>query len=249
MPIAIMGAMPEEIDALKPFIQSARLTKRAGREFFHGDLFGKEAVIVFSRWGKVASASTATELINTFGVSSIVLIGIAGNVSNLSIGDMVVATDCVQHDLDSRPFFPVTQVPMLGISALPTDDAMRNSLSKACEIAARESDHWLDAGLRQATGIARPHVRQGRMATGDQVVISESQRVQILERVPGVLCVDMESAAVAQVAYEHGVQFGCVRVISDGADDRVAHTVGPFLGGLASAYTIAIVRRWLTSNS
>ncbi len=249
MPIAIMAAMPEEIDALKPFMRAARLTKRAGREFFHGDLFGREAIIVFSRWGKVASASTATELIHSFSVTSIVLIGIAGSVSDLGAGDMVVATDCVQHDLDPRPFFPVTQVPMLGISALPTDDLLRGSLMAACQSAAAESREWLEDLLRSSAGITRPGVKAGRMATGDQVVSTEAQRAQVLERAPGSLCVDMESAAVAQVAYEHSVPFGCVRVISDGADERIAHTVAPFLGGLASAYTVAIVRKWLTSNS
>ena len=248
MPIAIMAAMPEEIDALKPFIQSARLTKRAGREFFHGDLFGMETVIVFSRWGKVASASTATELINSFNVSSIVLIGIAGSVSELRIGDMVVATDCVQHDLDPRPFFPVTQIPMLGISSLPTDGLLRDSLFQACQNASLESNEWLEDSLRGSTEIARPGVEVGRMATGDQVVSTAQQRAQVLERAPGSLCVDMESAAVAQVAHEHGVSFGCVRIISDRADEAVPNTVVPFLGGLASAYTIAIVRRWLTSN-
>ncbi len=243
-----MAAMPEEIDALKPFIRSARLLRRAGREYFHGELFGQETVTVFSRWGKVASASTATELINSFSVSSIMLIGIAGSVSHLNIGDIVVATDCVQHDLDPRPFFPVTQVPMLGICALPTDDAMRHSLAAVCESAARESNQWLDETLRHTTGITRPSVWQGRMATGDQVVSSEGQRLRVVENAPGSLCVDMESAAVAQVAFEHAIPFGCVRVISDGADERIAHTVAPFLGGLASAYTVAIVRRWLTSN-
>lgn len=244
-----MAAMPEEIDALKPFMKSAGLLRRAGREYFHGELFGKEAVAVFSRWGKVASASTATELINSFNVSSILLIGIAGSVSHLCIGDIVIATDCVQHDLDPRPFYPVTQVPMLGISALPTDAALRGSVASACEGAARESEQWLDASLRKSTGISCPRVWEGRMATGDQVVSSTLQRAQVMENAPGSLCVDMESAAVAQVAFEHGVAFGCVRVISDGADERIAHTVAPFLGGLASAYTVAIVRRWLTSNS
>ena len=138
---------------------------------------------------------------------------------------------------------------MLGISALPTDEVLRVSLARACESAAKESDQWLDAGLGHSTGITAPKVWQGRMATGDQVVTTEHQRMQILERAPGSLCVDMESAAVAQVAFEHGVPFGCVRIVSDGADERIAHTVAPFLGGLASAYTIAIVRRWLTSNS
>ena len=249
MPIAIMAAMPEEIDALKPFMLKPRKVMRAGREYLHGELFGRDVVIVFSRWGKVASASTATELILSYQVSSITLIGIAGSVSSLNIGDIVVATDCVQHDLDSRPFFPVTHVPMLGISRLPTEPRLRATLVAACESCAGLCEQWLNADLRDKAQIARPRVVLGRMATGDQVISSQEQRAQVLQRVPDALTVDMESAAVAQVAFEHQVPFGCVRIISDGADDLIAHSVAPFLGGLASAYTIAIVRRWLTSNS
>ena len=114
MPLGVMGAMPEEIDALLPQIREQRAFDRAGRRFIHGSVHGVAIVVVFSRWGKVAAASTATELIVAHGVDRLVFSGVAGSLrEDVMVGDVVVATSLSQHDLDASPFFPPRMLPPL----------------------------------------------------------------------------------------------------------------------------------------
>lgn len=241
-----MGAMPEEIDALLARFDRRGVRERAGRVFHSGRLNGREVVIVFSRWGKVASASTVTELILEHDVGAVVFFGIAGGLSGVSRGDVVVATALVQHDLDASPFFPPLHVPMLGIAELPVDEGMSKALAAAAErfvvdrLRADAPGHLL-----QQAALGEPRVRRGVIASGDQVIFSRRTRDMVCARVPRALCVEMEGAAVAQVCHEHGVPFACVRTISDVADDQGGEHVKPFLHGLAGAYTRGIVTAWL----
>ncbi len=241
-----MGAMPEEIDALLATLDRRGVRERAGRMFHVGRLHGREVVIVFSRWGKVASASTATELILEHDVGSVIFFGIAGGLDGVSRGDVVVATGLVQHDLDASPFFPPLHVPMLGLAELPVDEGMSRSLAAAAErftvdrLQADAPRHLLDQAA-----LGEPRVRRGLIASGDQVIFSRRSRDMVRARVPEALCVEMEGASVAQVCHEHGVPFACVRTISDVADDQGGEHVKPFLHGLAGVYTRGIVAAWM----
>ncbi len=241
-----MGAMPEEIDALVSHLKCRETRERAGRTFHVGTLHGREVVIVFSRWGKVASASTATELILEHGIGAAVFFGIAGGLDGVSRGDVVVATSLVQHDLDASPFFPPLHVPMLGISSLPVDEAMSRAIAKAAERFVVERLRVdAPAQLLAEAAVGEPRVRRGVIASGDQVIFSRHTRDMVRARAPEAVCVEMEGAAVAQVCHEHGVPFACVRTISDVADDQGGEHVKPFLRGLAGAYTRGIVGAWL----
>jgi adenosylhomocysteine nucleosidase len=132
MPLAILGAMPEEISALTALIPSPRITSRAGRDFVQGTLGTTPVVVAFSRWGKVAAASTAAELVLDHRADRIVFCGVAGGlIPALRIGDVVVADHLFQHDLDASPFYAPTQIPLLGVSALPTDPAMSAAMLAA----------------------------------------------------------------------------------------------------------------------
>src|SRR5450631_2031071 len=101
MKIGILGALPEEIDRLHADLKHVKETMVGGRSYLSGELLGFDCVIVFSRWGKVAAASTATVLIDRFGVDLVVFLGVAGAaVPHLQVGDIVIADTLVQHDLD-----------------------------------------------------------------------------------------------------------------------------------------------------
>jgi adenosylhomocysteine nucleosidase len=249
-PLGIMAAMPEEINALMTELSDVQVRTRAGREFRTGLLFGRRVVLVFSRWGKVASASTATELILDHGVSAVAFFGIAGGLGKVHRGDIVVATGLVQHDLDASPYFPPTHVPMLGVRELPVDLELSASLQSA---AAGFLTHDLvrDAPppLLAAAEVAQPRVHRGVIASGDQVIFTSAARERVLNAVPNALCVEMEGAAVAQVCFEHGVAFACVRTISDGADESGDEHIKPFFHGLAGVYTHGVVKRWLGRNA
>src|SRR3954451_16051531 len=100
--IGILGAMHEEISAIKEILILNKETTIAERIYYEGRINDTEVVLVFSRWGKVASASTTTTLINKFKVDFILFTGVAGAVSELlNIGDIVVGSGLYQHDMDA----------------------------------------------------------------------------------------------------------------------------------------------------
>src|SRR5262245_50810337 len=95
---------------------------KGARIYSHGSLYGKDAILVCSRWGKVASASTATTLIETGDVDLILFTGVAGAISaDLRIGDVVIGNRLVQHDLDARPLYSRYEVPQLEVDHFPVE--------------------------------------------------------------------------------------------------------------------------------
>ena len=100
--VAIVSAMREEMRALLPVLQDARIEQRAGREFHIGRLDGREAVLVLSGIGKVAAATTTSLLIDRFDVRALLLTGVAGGLgADVKIGDVVIARTLLQHDMDA----------------------------------------------------------------------------------------------------------------------------------------------------
>jgi nucleoside phosphorylase len=133
MPIGIMAAMQEEIDTLLKELSAGSQVVNEGRRTYHsGHLWGAPVVIVFSRWGKVAAATTATDLISDFCVSEILFTGVAGAAQpGLRVGDIVVGARLWQHDMDARPLFPQYDIPLLGRSWFASDEKRRNQLLQA----------------------------------------------------------------------------------------------------------------------
>lgn len=245
--LGIVGAMKEEVSALAQALSVPTTTKVAGREFLAGNLFGQPAVVVESRWGKVSAATTATHLISTFKVDAVVFTGVAGAVSpSLRIGDIVVARDLYQHDLDASPLFKPMEIPGLGIVAVKSDEELSQWLHAACQ---RFVQSWIRedvaAGARKAFGIEVPQVLMGDIATGDQFFSNAADVARLRERVPTAACVEMEGAAVAQVCHEHNVPFGMVRTISDNADHTAAPDFSRFLTSIAARYALGIMRSFI----
>ena len=119
--IGVLGAMQQEIALLlqnMKNVQERNLGEGKGaRTYWHGFLYGKDSTLVFSRWGKVASASTVTTLIDVAEVDLILFTGVAGAISlDLEIGDVVIGSQLMQHDLDARPLYGRYEVPQLEIS-------------------------------------------------------------------------------------------------------------------------------------
>src|SRR5207302_2739075 len=102
--LAIMGAMPDEVRHLVHELREVQTLVRGNRAYHRGTLWGHDTVVVFSHWGKVASAMTATTLVGELGAERLIFTGVAGGIDPaLRVGDVVVATRLVQHDLDARP--------------------------------------------------------------------------------------------------------------------------------------------------
>jgi len=229
--ILILSAMPEELSAITASVDSPSTHRSGSREVTQGTISGKPVSLAFSRWGKVAAASTAAHLITALRPTRVVFTGIAGALrDDLSIGDIVFAKELFQHDLDASPFFPPTHIPLLDRSGLTTDAPMTGRLREA---------------LLRAQGERAPRTWIADIATGDQVIGRPGQRERVLSVVPHAACVEMEGAAVAQVCHEFGLPFACVRMISDRADESLAPSEVFALARRSGEHAAAMLREWL----
>ena len=112
-PIAIVSAMHEELRALLPALGLVRVVRLGGREFHCGSVHGHAVVLVLSGIGKVAAATTAALLIHEFKARALVFTGVAGGLRpGVKVGDVVVAQQLLQHDMDASPLFPRFEVPL-----------------------------------------------------------------------------------------------------------------------------------------
>lgn len=239
-PLAILSALAEEQSALILQLQGARSAQHAGRTFWLGELEGHSVILATSRIGKVSAAITALQLIEAFGARSIVFTGVAGGVGpGVAVGDVVVASSFLQHDMDCSPLFPRYEIPLYGRAVLTPDADLTEGLLQACMAA-------LEVPLG---GRPRAAIHQGLIASGDRFV-SAATEVQALCRAMAdaghaPLAVEMEGAAVAQVCHDYGVPFAAVRTISDRADDSAQVDFQTFLTQVASIYSQRIISRWL----
>ncbi len=163
---------------------------------------GDGLVVVVAGVGKVAAAMAAQYACDTFKPRSMLAIGLAGDIKSRSHpGRVVVATGSVQHDMDGRPLTEARGViPGLGLSIIPAHPAVADILLRA----ARYRSEDAQAGL---------------VLTGDQIVTSSAVRDALLREFPDAACIDMETAAVAQVAHQNSVPWSALRVTSDSADE------------------------------
>lgn len=242
-PIAILSALPQEQHGLMELLRRPRKVLHANREFWLGDLHGQPVVLALSRIGKVAAATTTTALIERFGVRRIVFTGVAGGLGHsVKVGDVVVATDFIQHDLDASPLFPRYEVPLYGKTRFHCDAALSALLFEAsCAALAHEP--------LVAHGFEGACVHRGLIASGDRFVsgAGESSRLRDLMASAGheVLAVEMEGAAVAQVCMDYGVPFAVMRTVSDRADDSAHVDFPSFVDAVASRYARVILERFL----
>jgi adenosylhomocysteine nucleosidase len=241
--IGIMGAMQEEIAHLVEALSKHKEEKSGMRSYHIGELYGIPTVIVFSRWGKVAAATTATHLLLNYGVDELIFTGVAGAVnSHLNIGDVVIGNKLFQHDMDARPLMPRYEIPLLKKSFFETS-------ADHSELAYRAADRFLsdistDISLEDARlfGIDHPKVLRGNIASGDRFIALNSDISQMKNDLPELSCVEMEGAAVAQVCYELDVPFSIIRTISDVVGVHTETDVMKFVNTVASKYSNGIIR-------
>ena len=103
--IGIIGAMEEEVAALKEDMEIEETITRASMEFCRGILCGKDVVVVRSGIGKVNAAICTQILIDCFHVNLLINTGVAGSLdAQIDIGDMVISTDALHRSRGSgRP--------------------------------------------------------------------------------------------------------------------------------------------------
>lgn len=230
MTLAIISALPDELAALQARLVSERVETVAGRQVHRGRLDGHEALLVLAGIGKVAAATTTAVLLDRYAVQTLLFTGVAGGLGEgVRVGDVVVGSSFLQHDMDASPLFPRWEVPGSGRTRFDADARLAQVLSAAsAEVMARPP-----AAL-SSFGIAAPRCHQGLILSGDVFVSSAAGCAQLRQDHPDALAVEMEGAAVAQVCADFSRPFGVVRTISDRADDQ-AHVDFPrFLAEVAA---------------
>ncbi|HIZ78440.1 MAG TPA: 5'-methylthioadenosine/adenosylhomocysteine nucleosidase [Candidatus Lachnoclostridium stercorigallinarum] len=201
--LGIIGAMDQEVAEIKNQMTDVRIERAAAMDFYRGKLRGKDVVVVRSGVGKVNAAVCTQILADRYGVDAVVNTGIAGSLRNeINIGDIVLATDAVQHDMDATCFdYPAGKIPQMDVYEFKADEKLRE-LAKECS-----KEVIPDVG-----------VFEGRVLSGDQFVSSREKKNWLTETFGGY-CTEMEGAAIAQAAYLNGIPFLVIRSISDKADD------------------------------
>ena len=238
--------MHEELALLLQAMPDEQRVTVAGRDFWQGHWQGRPVVAVLSRIGKVAAATTATALIERFGVNRIVFTGVAGGIGPaVRVGDVVLAEAFVQHDMDASPLFPRHEVPLYGRSRFATDTALSEGLAQAArQVLAQVSAHVGEAAVAEF-GLHTPRLHTGLIASGDRFVSTTAESLALQRALPDALAVEMEGAAVAQVCADYGVPFAALRTISDRADDDAHADFSRFIREVASRYSLAMLSAWL----
>ena len=244
--LGIISALREEQQGIVQAMDGAATVIHGMRDYAVGHLWGIDAVCVLSRIGKVAASMTAAMLVEKFGVTHILFTGVAGSGDDsVRVGDIVIAESLVQHDMDASPLFPRYEVPLTGLAHFHSDAA----LSRQLALAARrfvDTDFLAMIGVneRRDFRLGQPKVHCGLIASGDQFVSSRAQIERLNGSHPGLLAVEMEGAAVAQVCFELGIPFAVIRTISDNANEDAATDFLRFVQSVAAHYAFHIVRRF-----
>ncbi|MCF6279133.1 MAG: 5'-methylthioadenosine/adenosylhomocysteine nucleosidase [Flavobacteriaceae bacterium] len=241
--IAIISAMQEEIQALLNELKNTEVTKKGMRKYYAGTLFDKRVVLVFSRWGKIASAVTTTQLINDFTIDEIIFTGVAGAIKNdLNIGDIVIGRHLYQYDVDCSPIFKKFEIPILKKMFFGTSNSTK--LMDSTNLFLESYSDFIPKDDATKFEIKTPKVIYGDIATGDQFISDDKKVKKINEQLPTVLCVEMEGAAVAQVCYEYSIPFSIIRIISDKANDNAIIDFPKFAKNVVSNYALGILKNY-----
>ena len=245
-PVGIMSAMHEELAAVLQALPDEQRVQVAGRDFWQGHWHGRPVVAVLSRIGKVAAATTATALIERFGVGQVVFTGVAGGLgAGVKVGDVVLARSFMQHDMDASPLFPKHEVPLYGRSRFETDAALSAALQRAAQTVLADVQQHVGAEAVVEFALQSPRLHEGLIASGDRFVSTTAECRSLQQALPGALAVEMEGAAVAQVCADYGVPFAALRTISDRADDDAHADFSRFIRQVASRYSVAMLSQWL----
>lgn len=247
MKIGVIGAMLEEIELVKQEMKVEKVEEIGKRSYFLGELYGKDATLVFSRYGKVAAASTVTTLIEKFDVDMIVFTGVAGAVAKeLHIGDIVIADRLIQHDMDITPLAPELgrfYIPLLNKDYFEVPkELVRKAAISAEKYVNEQLEKEVSKELLEEFKISIPRITTGTIASGDQFIADSGKIHELNSAIENLKCVEMEGAAVAQVCYEHDIPCVVIRVMSDNADEHADVNFAKFVDKAASHFTRGVIR-------
>lgn len=210
--IGIIGAMSEEISAIKDQMENVTTTALRGRIFYSGVIQEQGIVLVQAGIGKVNAAITTTLLLDHYHVEAVINVGVAGGQHGVHHGDIILSSSVLYHDVD------VTNFGRYVHGQVPGHDP---------EFFA---DNTLLDGFQVVLKELQFKYKIGRIASGDQFVYSTDKIQAINKLYDNVFAIEMEACAIAQTASIFQVPFIIVRSISDVlGDDSQAEDFQQFL--------------------
>lgn len=226
--IGVIGAMDIELERLVSQMKSPVRRVVSGVPYVHGTLLGREVVVARAGIGKVNAAVCAQTMALYYEPSLIINSGVSGALApDLRVGDVVVGTDVVQHDVDTSALGdPPGFVSTVNLLAFPLDEAASRAILAAAPA----------LGIRAVAG---------RIASGDQFVASSARKAEIVRLFSAATC-EMEAGAIAQVCHLNGVSCAVIRSISDGGNEEAAMSYEEFLP-LAAKNSADLVLSYLRS--
>lgn len=200
--IGIIGAMDEEVISIKRRMDVREEKEIAGMTFFVGNLKEQEVVVVRCGIGKVNAAVCTQVLVDLFHVQYIINTGVAGGLyPELNIGDIVISSDTVEHDMDASAVGnPRGEIPRMKKTYFEADTKLIESAQAAAQALKGDQKVFI-----------------GRIASGDQFVCSMKVKEDIYTTFTAY-CAEMEGAAIAHTCFLNQIPFVIIRAISDKAD-------------------------------
>ena len=227
--IGILGAMPEEIGNAIKELNKIEKNIYGDLIIYSGQWNGNAEIkipiylsIAWSGWGKVSASRAATRLINTTYKNKssdlIFFTGVAGAIDpNLNQWDIVLPDSLMQHDMDATPIFKKYVIP---------------AINKKIILPRKDIHSWVFQILMKSNKNNKwpfKKILKGLIATGDQFISDEASLKQIRQSIKGLMAVEMEGAAVAQVCQQENIPWIILRVISDGANDNATTNFKEFI--------------------
>ena len=209
--IGIIGALDIELERLIGAMREPAHREISGVPFTCGKLLGTDVVIARAGVGKVNAAVCAQTMALIYEPELIINSGVSGALSpDLRVGDVVIGTDVVQHDVDTtamgdEPGFVSTVYRL----SFPLDNFASTAIAAAAE----------ELGIRAV---------RGRIASGDQFVASTERKEEIVRLFSAVTC-EMEAGAIAHVCFLNRIPCAVIRSISDGGNEEAPMSYEEFL--------------------
>lgn len=222
----IICAMQLEMDGLRAQMTDTVSETVSGIEFVRGTLCGAPVVTAVCGVGKVFAALCAQTMILRYAPARLINTGVAGSLSPaLTIGNIAIARDVVQHDMDTSPLGdPVGLLSGINIVHIPADPALGEALEASAA----------------ACGLT---VRRGTIATGDQFISSGEQKSRIRDSFDAIAC-EMEGGAIGHVCFVNGIPFAVLRAISDGGDEEASMDY-PTFARMAAENSVRVLTDYL----
>jgi adenosylhomocysteine nucleosidase len=217
--IAIIGAMPEEIELLKENMEKMKEIKKNDLTFFEGRIDGQKIVVMKGGVGKVNAAYSVAVLLEKYPIEKIIFTGVAGGLHpEARPGDIVIADSVFHHDYVR--YLPNNQI--VNWSTRNIIEGKPNPFAFGCDTV------LIKKAMTEATSVKfqsieghMPQIFKGKIATGDAFVSSHEKASELFDKFHA-LATEMEGAAVAQIAFQRGIKFLIIRSCSDNANNNAS---------------------------